>query len=570
MRAKAIWIRNFRGIKSLNWCPGPGVNCLIGPGDSGKTSVLDAIERLLSERHTVSFDDLDFFGGVTQSAILIAATFVDLPLELKRDDRYGLLLSGWGPDGYADEPSEINGIAAALTLRLDVDSTLEPRWSIHTSRAGAVVGQSATIAFQDRKYFAPARLGTYADRHLAWGRGSSLQRVSAHPEQLPATLNELMRGARASFAKDAEGAFHDVVSSIRPSMEALGVRLRDGLSANLDRSSLSLNTSGVALHDGDIPLRCSGTGTTRLAVAALQSAQAAERRFLLVDELEFGLEPHRISLLISHLRKKTAQSGQAFITTHSPAVLREAQFDEVHVCRRDADGTLHIHGAAVAGTQALEAKRYVRDKGEALLARSVLVCEGQTEVALLKGFSSAYDVDFQSLGVVFVDGGGDPSCFNVALHFARMGYRTAVITDSDKALDPAMASSLNQGGVSHFSWGQGNCTEVELFGGLSAPLRVQLLDLVAGEVELPRLLGEIGAAVGAPVATLDQAKTYLQNNAHCSQIGVQANRGKWIKRDFDLCRMIGEKILATAPLFDSNGSCVRHLERIRAWMVGNA
>lgn len=352
-------------------------------------------------------------------------------------------------------------------------------------------------------------------------------------------------------------------------MAGLGVRLQADLSANLDRQSLSLNASGVALHDGDVPLRCSGTGTTRLAVAALQSAQAADRRFLLVDELEFGLEPHRVSLLVSHLRARTEKNGQAFITSHSPAVLREAKFDEVQVCRRDKDGTLRILNAYEADTPVLDAKRYVRDKGEALLAKSVLVCEGQTEVALLKGFSSAQSVDFQSRGVVLLDGGGDPSCFDVAAHFAKMGYRTALLTDSDKAIDLKKASALKAAGVPHYCWGQSNCTEVELFSGLTLSFRQQLLDVIAEEMELPRLLGEFSAAVGHPVGSLEYAKQLLAQDAYCVPVGTKANHGKWIKRDFDLCREIGERVLAPALRAD-NGTCVQHLRALSGWMSQDA
>ena len=36
-RIRKIEIANFRGIQLLAWCPTPGINCLIGPGDSGKS-----------------------------------------------------------------------------------------------------------------------------------------------------------------------------------------------------------------------------------------------------------------------------------------------------------------------------------------------------------------------------------------------------------------------------------------------------------------------------------------------------------------------------------------------------
>ncbi|MCG9115914.1 AAA family ATPase [Laribacter hongkongensis] len=39
-RIRRLEIRNFRSIQTLDWTPSNGVNCLIGPGDSGKSTIL--------------------------------------------------------------------------------------------------------------------------------------------------------------------------------------------------------------------------------------------------------------------------------------------------------------------------------------------------------------------------------------------------------------------------------------------------------------------------------------------------------------------------------------------------
>jgi predicted ATP-dependent endonuclease of OLD family len=59
-RIRVVEIDDFRGIYSLRWLPSPGVNCLIGPGDSGKSTIIDAIELCLGARRTVPFTDADF------------------------------------------------------------------------------------------------------------------------------------------------------------------------------------------------------------------------------------------------------------------------------------------------------------------------------------------------------------------------------------------------------------------------------------------------------------------------------------------------------------------------------
>ena len=61
-RIRAIEINNFRGIRELLWFPSPGHNCLIGPGDSGKSSILDAVDFCLGARRNIQFTDADFYG----------------------------------------------------------------------------------------------------------------------------------------------------------------------------------------------------------------------------------------------------------------------------------------------------------------------------------------------------------------------------------------------------------------------------------------------------------------------------------------------------------------------------
>lgn len=568
MHIVALSVKNFRGVRELQWYPNQGVNCLIGPGDSCKTTILDAIDLLLAERQNATFDDLDFYDANPTNAIRVVACIAGLPTEYLREDRYGLYSCGWNDVKleWKSEPAENEGFAPALVLQLDVDDTLEPTWSIYIG--GATSDRTKRVRFADRKEMAPARLGAYADRHLSWGRGSALQRVGAHPEKLPAQLNELLRSARDTFAARGASTFSEIIETVSPDIAALGVHVRDKLTANLDHTSFSMNASGVALHDGNVPFRCMGTGSARLAVAALQSAESAHRHFLLIDEIEYGLEPHRISLLASHLRKRVEASGQVFLTTHSTSVLREVRFGEVFVCRRDATGNVEVKASAATSTPPLEAKRYVRDLGEALLTKSVLVCEGQTEVALLKGYAEGTENQFQRLNVTVIDGGGS-SAPGAALHFAKLGYRTALLTDSDIPLSPAYSASLKAAGIPHFEWGDGRCTEQELFIGTPLDLRKRMLTVIAKEIDERRVLGELAGPLTAKFESLEQLFTCLEDAEKLRSIGHIAHKSQWIKTNFDLCFQIGAALLA-APGALGIGHFGFELSRIFGWLCGDA
>jgi putative ATP-dependent endonuclease of the OLD family len=91
-RIRLIEITHFRGIKSLRWVPSPGTNCLIGPGDSCKSTILDAIDLCLGARRNIQFTDADFYNLDVDIPIAITVTIGELDDALKNIDIYGLYL----------------------------------------------------------------------------------------------------------------------------------------------------------------------------------------------------------------------------------------------------------------------------------------------------------------------------------------------------------------------------------------------------------------------------------------------------------------------------------------------
>jgi putative ATP-dependent endonuclease of the OLD family len=68
-------IQGFRGIKRLEWHPGPGVNIILGGGDVGKTTILDAISLLLSPTNPATLSDAEYYlrdlvGGFSIAAVM--------------------------------------------------------------------------------------------------------------------------------------------------------------------------------------------------------------------------------------------------------------------------------------------------------------------------------------------------------------------------------------------------------------------------------------------------------------------------------------------------------------------
>lgn len=88
-RIRKVEIRNFRSIRKLDWFPAAGMNCLIGPGDNGKSTLLDAIDLCLGARRAITLCDSDFTKLDTARPISITLTLGDLSAEMKNIDVYG-------------------------------------------------------------------------------------------------------------------------------------------------------------------------------------------------------------------------------------------------------------------------------------------------------------------------------------------------------------------------------------------------------------------------------------------------------------------------------------------------
>ena len=164
-----------------------------------------------------------------------------------------------------------------------------------------------------------------ADYHLGWRRGSVLNRVSEERADASAALAKAARDARAAFGDQVQGQLGETLGIVAATAKELGIPLGENIKAMLDTHSVSFSGGTISLHDeSGVPLRGLGNGSTRLLIAGLQRKAAAQSSVILIDELEHGLESHRIIRLLGSLgAKETPLPLQVFMTTHSPVALRE-------------------------------------------------------------------------------------------------------------------------------------------------------------------------------------------------------------------------------------------------------
>lgn len=477
-RIRRLEVRNFRSIQSLDWYPAAGINCLVGPGDSGKSSILDAIDLCLGVRRNVSFSDTDFHQLNVANPIVITVTLGDLPEALINLESYGDFLRGFDAAASRVEDEPRTGTETALTLRLTVTADLEGVWSLYSERA-ELEGLVRWLPWKDRLLLAPARIGSYASTNLSWTRGSVLNRLTEERIDLGAELASAARDARARFGEQAATQLAETLKKVTETAQYLGIPVGAGAKALLDAHSVSISDGAISLHNEQgVPLRSLGTGSSRLLIAGLQRMAAGTATIALIDEVEYGLEPHRLIRLLDSLGAKEAASPlQVFMTSHSPVALRELSGNQVFVVRPGTDRhAVHVVGSAD------DVQATLRADPEAFLARSVIVCEGASEVGLARGLDQFWVTQdawsFFARGGAYVNvGGSTPDrAYARGTALLKLGYRVLVMVDADKASTPAIVAAFNAAGGQSLTWRAGRALEDELFQSLNDEAIMALIE----------------------------------------------------------------------------------------------
>lgn len=468
MRIRYLSVRNFRGIRELDWpVPDQNVLCLIGRGDSTKSTILEALRRVFHPQWNLSFDDADFHRCNPANPIKIEAVLGDLPDAFRDLEKYGHALCGWNAETLirADDPGD--GLEDALRVRLSVADDLEPAWSVIKNDEDEGVPFRAT----DRARVAVSLIGAVSDRHLTWSRGSILSQLT-ETENITSSLAGAARAAKAALeARRAEDLtrFDEVAGTAETTARALGVNVAVSYKAHLDTDAINVRMAGLALHDGDMPLRQLGLGSKRMLTTGLQKQALRAPHITLFDEVEVGLEPHRIARLLQHL--KDDDTGQYFLTTHSPVVLRELTVDDLHIVHCDG-GRIDVVAANMpAIADSIQGK--IRSGAEAFLAPKIVVCEGATEVGFLRGLddhwnSAEHKDSFAYRGVALFDAVGASKIREIAENLKALGYDVAVLADSDAPGDfsDADAQALRNAGITVAKWDGALSIEERVFADL--------------------------------------------------------------------------------------------------------
>lgn len=456
-------IRGYRGLKQLTWRPAPGLNVVLGGGDVGKSTILDAISLLLSPSNPTTLAETDFFQRDIDAGFEIEAV-MSLPAESGINYQFNHSWP-WVWNGAAAVAPTTEGTGEDVTgeavykLRVRGTADLELLYEVVQPD-----GSADTLSASLRRAIGLVRLGgdDRHDRDLRLVQGSALDRLLSDQtlrSKVTAEVGKtdvrgrLLPDKRDNLAK-LDGAF-----KTRQLPTGLDLSLIGGPGASV------LSLVGLTADAGPVKLPLSnwGAGTRRLAALEVARQNHGHAPITIVDEVERGLEPYRQRALIERLQ--TAPS-QALATTHSPFVIKAAS--KAAFWYLDSGGNIGaLDGAKIEPVRS-------NDPG-AFLARLTIVAEGATE----KGFclallERAIKDDIDALGLYLCDAGGHEQALGVLKALCNSGLCFGGVADNEGKHEDAWNKVQATLGIRLLRWDTG-CIEDNVLGLLSDVQLEQIL-----------------------------------------------------------------------------------------------
>ncbi|MEM0898882.1 MAG: ATP-binding protein [Pseudomonadota bacterium] len=451
-RVLKLKIERFRGLQSLDWNPSCGMNIVLGGGDAGKTTILDAIALLFSPTNSIVLSEADYWQRKVEEGFVIQAV-VELPAssEIGQQQKFAWPWEWNGSDAVppiSDEDDDVQGGSSSgkRVYRLQVQGTaeLEINWEIvqpndETDLLSAAVRRNIGIvrlSGDDRN-----------DRDLRLVYGSALDRLLAD-KGLRARIGKRVSeiDLAAYLGDDAKTAMEKLDATLKaealPSGLDLALTTSQGLSIGALIGLMADRDSGVSL-----PLASWGAGTRRMTALQIAAASEAESSITVIDEIERGLEPYRQRKLIKSLQ---AQGSQSFVTTHSAAAINAA----------DDASLWYLDGAGHIGAlpRAKVARQQERDP-ETFLARFAVIAEGPTEVGFLSSMlERAIDGSFADHGVRVCNGQGNPATLDLLEALTGGGLAFGGFADDEGHASGRWSALKTTMGDRLFQWTAG-CTE---------------------------------------------------------------------------------------------------------------
>jgi len=415
----ALTIERFRGITSLKWKPSRGVNVILGGGDVGKTTILEAIALLLSPVNPTTLSDPDYHDRDIEAGFSIEAV-LSLPVGAGMSSQ---MKPSW-PWEWSDEEAAVPALEHEGKLAGEPVYRVRVRGTEDLELAYEIVqpdGSADSFPVALRRAIGLVRLSgdDRNDRDLRLVQGSALDRLLSDKGLRSRMASELAKNdVKNELTTEAQTALKNLDTAFQ--RESLPAGLDLAITGGQGASIASMIGLTADRYGTQLPLASWGAGTRRLSALAIAEQNQGDAPITLVDEVERGLEPYRQRTLIEKLQ---TGSSQVFLTTHSPAAISSPATSSIWYVD---------HTGQIGPLDATKIAKHRKTDPEAFLSRLAIVAEGATEL----GFTTAIlERAFGSVpeqhGVHVSDGGGHEATLGILEALAAGGLLFGGFADDE-------------------------------------------------------------------------------------------------------------------------------------------
>jgi len=429
MRICNIECKNLRRIPDFSVAVGNHL-VLVGPNDSGKTSILHWLNLTLGTR--VQID------GCRSS------DFTDIGMPIF----FEVTLNDIDSDDLLTFPDEIEHSNGHDQLRVRFEATFDSiQSSVVYERTFPGFPGSRTTPNKLRAIgWSFVSANRFLTRDVAGNRSGALRTILDDVEVgEDSGLNDAIRNYREALAAN-------------PSLIELRIGLASALTTTFPRQisadDLYFLTESDVLEDPlqSVTLAFEGTrglttfeeqsdGMRALTALALYSMLSKESKIIGIDEPELHLHPPAQRGIGSLLSK---QSKQHVIATNSPNVL--SQFDPTDVVAMSPTRAVRqLPNTSAAASSLFIAKWWTHAHIEPLSAAKILVVEGVTDRMILESVADTFNVELDRMGVALIELVGATNINWVAELYGHNGFDIPIfgLVDEDHEVEWAAALTVS-------------------------------------------------------------------------------------------------------------------------------
>jgi len=452
IRLQTIRIKGFRGFRNIE-VDFEDTTVLVGINNSGKTTLLKALQLALTNSHFVSNDDFFYCEEHIDDTIIIDVLFVptdeenNITNEFSEDwadifkaERIGISTDGNQIMAFRTLIMEHNKAFRKKQYYIDqweefsddgtnwYDYTYETELSFYFDEIPFFYLEANRDILEDIK-----SKSSYLGRILSSLEFSATDKLRI--EQLISELNHATIGSS------------EVLSDLQTTLEELDTAMdnpRNSVQLTPFTKKVRDLNKGIRINYSEFSMDYHGMGTRSWSsMLVLKSFLNINNKLysendkpyfpiIAIEEPESHLHPNAQKKLYSQISKIV---GQKIISTHSSSIASGANLAEVRSIIKD-DSEIKIGKLILADLNDDEIwkikRQVVNTRGELFFSKVVVLCEGETEEQSLPLLlEKKMGIDYVSIGVNVVGIGGGGNYFPFIYFCESLGIKWFILSDGE-------------------------------------------------------------------------------------------------------------------------------------------